>query len=428
MNEWAGNVAAGSQSQGFWLEMKDKKSNQLFAMAFRNNVAHSNEQQGLTTYRPGWSPAEGAVLFNFKAYKNKFDGLKFHATKSVVIRNGLLADNQYSVRYGAFNKLVTLENTTFDALTRDYKYRLNGGSHISPLTKRGILAAMNGGINSSPVPNSLALHDVTFQNFKDSRTMEFYSDNRNYYTEGFGDPVNATGVSIVNSWSNSWPYFGCGSKYYHSHLEDSQGKLIAPDEPSSGIPGFIVAANDGMTTFLPDGSCEPISYSGGCSNYCKGSCLRSVDVEPKGNGHSYTKMTLTSDDGKSWTMAPNKDDGKTFFLVLPAGIYTGQFYDENDVQVLPEWVNVAAHTKPKCSNHVTEDMFSFDTIGAATDYCHKATANGDICCSSQCGGKCGGSNCCNHGSGGCDGCCGGSIQSTGRVCEHFYDTACIIPE
>lgn len=25
MNKWVGNEAAGSQSQGFWIEMKDKK-------------------------------------------------------------------------------------------------------------------------------------------------------------------------------------------------------------------------------------------------------------------------------------------------------------------------------------------------------------------------------------------------------------------
>lgn len=38
-------------------------------MAFRDNVAHSNAQQGLTTYRPGWKPEHEAFLDGFKAYK-----------------------------------------------------------------------------------------------------------------------------------------------------------------------------------------------------------------------------------------------------------------------------------------------------------------------------------------------------------------------
>jgi hypothetical protein len=335
MNEFAGNVAAGSQSQGFWLEMKDKKSNQLFEMAFRDNVAHSNEKQALTTYRPGWQPSEGAVLYNFKAYKNKFDALKFHATERVVIRNGLLADNLYSVRYAAFNGLVTLENTTIDALTTDYQYRLNGGSD-KPFTSRGILSSVNGGVSPDPVPDSIALHDVTFKNFRgDSRTMEFFFDDRNYNARGFGDPVNATDVRIVNSLSKAYPYFNCGIDYYHSNLEDTQGNLIAPSEPGHGQPGFIVAGREGNAAFLPEGSCDPISYSGsnsyqpeGCSYYCKGVCLRSVDIEPKGNGHSYKKMTLTNEAGQSWTMDYNgrnkarKKRSRGMILFLSRSLYS----------------------------------------------------------------------------------------------------------
>lgn len=48
-----GNVAAGSESIGFWLEMLDKYSNQLNPDSFRDNVAHSN-YQCLLTYKRGW--------------------------------------------------------------------------------------------------------------------------------------------------------------------------------------------------------------------------------------------------------------------------------------------------------------------------------------------------------------------------------------
>ena len=122
---------------------------------------------------------------------------------------------------------------------------------------------------------------------------------------------------------------------------------------------------------------------------------------------------------------------RIFFLVLPPGSYTdtGVFYDENDEVVSPEWANVAAHAKPKCLDYVSADDFTFTTTGVAIDYCHKAVSSGDICCSSQCGGKCGGSNCCNcnHGSGGCGGCCAGAIGRSGRICEHFYELVVLSP-
>ena len=240
------------------------------------------------------------------------DGLKFHNTGKVTIRNSLLADNQYHVRYGAFNSIVTLQNSTIDAISADYKYRLNQGSDNSRHTRRGIYSSINSDVNKDDVvPDSLALYDVTFQNFRNSQTFEFYKDDRNYNTRGFGNPVNATGVSIINSERSSYPKFKCGMSYYHSYMEDDAGTLIAPDEPFHGESGFIVAGREGMVAFLPDGSCEPISYSGsnsyqpdGCSYYCKNVCLRSVEIEPRGL-HAYSKMKLVKEDGKEWTMTYN---------------------------------------------------------------------------------------------------------------------------
>jgi len=223
-----------------------------------------------------------------------------------------MADNLYHLRYGAFNSIVTLQNSTIDAMSDDYKYRLNQGRDKYPYTKRGIYASINSDVNADdPIPESLALHDVTFQNFKNSQTFEFYRDDRNYNQRGFGNPINATDVEILNSASTSYPYFNCGKWYYHSFLEDDSGTLVAPQEPSHGQPGFIVAGREGMVAFLPEGACEPISYSGsnsyqpdGCSYYCKEVCLRSVEIEPKGV-HAYTKMSLVNVDGKEWTMSYN---------------------------------------------------------------------------------------------------------------------------
>jgi hypothetical protein len=165
-----------------------------------------------------------------------------------------MADNLYHVRYGAFNSIVTLQNSTIDAMSTDYKYRLNQGSDKYPYTRSGIYTSINSDVNADDtVPDSLALHDVTFQNFQNSETFEFYKDDRNYNQRGFGNPINATSMKIVNSSSNSYPYFRCGMANYHSFLEDESGNSVAPQEPSHGQPGFIVAGREGMIAFLPEG-------------------------------------------------------------------------------------------------------------------------------------------------------------------------------
>lgn len=88
------------------------------------------------------------------------DALKSHATEKLTIRDSLLADNMYHVRYGAFNGLITLQNVTIDAMSLDYKSRLNKGS-ADGYGARGILASMNSNVDSDPVPDSIALQDVT---------------------------------------------------------------------------------------------------------------------------------------------------------------------------------------------------------------------------------------------------------------------------
>lgn len=56
-NEFYGNVAAGSQSLGWWIEMKDKNANMKSTepvSSFRDNVAHSIAVEAFVTYKPGW--------------------------------------------------------------------------------------------------------------------------------------------------------------------------------------------------------------------------------------------------------------------------------------------------------------------------------------------------------------------------------------
>ena len=110
-NHFIGNVAAGSQSTGFWFELKlrapsnaleinqgsNPKTNPLGT--FDDNVAHSNNgRAGITTYETGYRAPPGTTWNNIRSYKNKNSGLFQHGTNNIYFKGGLLADNGQAAR------------------------------------------------------------------------------------------------------------------------------------------------------------------------------------------------------------------------------------------------------------------------------------------------------------------------------------------
>lgn len=397
----------------------------------------------LIAYRPGWKPTNGGVLLNLKVYKNNRSGIKFHTTENVVIKGGLFADNFWSIRYQAFNGQVTVQDVVIDAYSDDYYYRIKDRSSC-PFTQYGISTSVNGDVDpNKSIPDALALRNVTFKNFEgcsNVKTIAWNFHDLNYNERGMGDPITATGLTMVNS--PNLPYFPCWSTMEHAYMEDVGG-VLGPDGYG---PGFIVANRPHMTEFLPEGSCHAVQ-SGGCSVFCEGACLRAVEIEPISGdpGVSFKRLTLTNQEGKSYMMnynGRNKPTEVIFFTVLPSGEYTGTFRDEAGVEVKPDYVNVRAHTLPQCLNYVTEEMFSFDlateppsqsagpTPAPPDRFCHggiegTSTSGVDVCCAASCG-RCGGSGCYLL-PGGSASCCSGTISTSGSVCDGFADVGCIMP-
>lgn len=86
-NVFEGNVAGGSISSGFWFEAQirgphaylypnlDPRHEPL--LSFRDNVAHSNREDGIRTYpRRGYRPLNDMAHFtDLKLYRNRHTGL-----------------------------------------------------------------------------------------------------------------------------------------------------------------------------------------------------------------------------------------------------------------------------------------------------------------------------------------------------------------
>lgn len=354
-NTFVNNVAAGSSSIGFWLEMKDKNSNQLNGgdpAAFRDNVAHSC-YQGFLTYKKGWKPRIMAVLDGFKSYKNN-EGFKFHISGNFKFTNAIVADNQF-VRYGVWNGMsmegVTWEESEFIGLSDDARLRLG-----TNCPRGGIRASYN---NWPGQQGQFALTNVTFSNWPCGKSITWYTDSR-YQPTNMGDPLVATNVQYINSVDSAKPSSYCKENFFMEDFDASIG-------PSGKAPGFILRDTNRMKAFLPPGVCETISYST-CGAYCENVCVRLVHIKPiVSSGGAFHSMTLTNENGVSYTytLETGSYNYGVGMVVLPKAQYHVEFADVNGISVLAQSVEVEAFRPPRCSNYVTEDDFTWPT-GAPT--------------------------------------------------------------
>jgi len=358
-NTFVGNVAAGSVQQGFWLEMKDKYSNQLHDEAFKDNSAHSNFH-GLLTYKRGWQPEQPAVMENFKTYNNN-EGFKFHITGNLKLKNTVIANNRLGIRHGVWNSGVTLEDSRIIALSKDYKIRF-GKPH--PLVGAiGIRASMN---DKPSRYTQIVLNNVTFSDFtSNSNTIVFYNDNR--LEDDMGDPMQATNVVIFNSDEANKPKLDyCDSFFNNWFMEDFDGTL----GPETKGPGFLVRDHGRTKVFLPEDSCEALPYGeAGCATFCEGVCLRLVHLMPTGirtiENTDFDKLQLTDLNTGTSHQYSLTEKGKAI-VTLPNGQYDADFIDEDGNSLTVDTVEIEAFRKPRCENYVTESDFTFRNTGSPT--------------------------------------------------------------
>ncbi|KAL7531274.1 hypothetical protein ACHAXR_003949, partial [Thalassiosira sp. AJA248-18] len=274
-NEWIGNVAAGSESLGWWIEMRELNGDQKTLepiSSFRDNVAHSNKVVGFGTYKQGWKPTNGGVLDNLHIYKNPDIGFKYHITGNIRVTNSLFADNGHHILSGVWNSPVTFENSVFDSMSQDRQLRQEITCPVATY-KTAIKHAYNNDI-ASP----LTFINATFANLKCGKNLfQFHNDDRGG-GRSMGAPTRASGITLINVDENRKPHFNCDFGARDTFLEDVDG-VLGPSS-STGSPGFIVRNVAWMLAFIPPESCSNIPYSGSdCSVYCEGTCLRQVSIQ-----------------------------------------------------------------------------------------------------------------------------------------------------
>ena len=117
-NSWSGNVAAGSHSSAYWLELRNKargphwneyseiNPKEMPLTLFKNNVAHSNG--GYALKANGYSPKEQAVFRGFLSFLNQGMPFDFVESEHMRIEGGIFSDEVGGRELGA----VEIKNTT----------------------------------------------------------------------------------------------------------------------------------------------------------------------------------------------------------------------------------------------------------------------------------------------------------------------------
>jgi len=112
-NYFEGNVAAGSEYEGFWFEIQVRgkmAKSKVFEsssghprteplLLFSDNVSHSNHGKGLRTYPYGaYRPDVTAEFLRFSSFRNYGDGILFQKSSNLNIIDSFLADNSVGLR------------------------------------------------------------------------------------------------------------------------------------------------------------------------------------------------------------------------------------------------------------------------------------------------------------------------------------------
>ena len=281
-NSWIDNSAAGSNSFGFWFDLKVKVDGESAAVnvgvnpmisptvAFSGNSIHSNFLVGMKTFPFGINPLSPITWYNSKIYRNRGHGIFFHNTRDITLDGFLFADNKLAIDFFMADKL-TVQNTVIRGYTEQYENIVKSDpgnimKHCWPKPNPASYKPIMGIRFHSNAKNvgygTNVIHNVTFSDFNPetgcnpiSAAIMTNPDVRSNTFTGYlalADLKFETGTEPVNMIS----LCDAGSKGITDiSIPDSTGSI----NPNGNGPGYIV-------TDAGNAGCTPMTNT--CARYC----------------------------------------------------------------------------------------------------------------------------------------------------------------
>jgi len=409
-----GNVAAGSESSGFWLEAKGRLPGMGLAInvgvtprfvalgSFVNNTSHSNNGNGIALYPIGYVPRVGrkskqAVLKNVVTFKNTGNGVFLHSSENIKIEGGYFGDNKISMRNFRVPKVVVEDVTVVG--TSDNMRQLMAEGRIRDIWCWGNGERVGITFNpNAPGDQQIVLNRVSFHNFDDagpkcSDAHALFMESEQVREGIYNGQVKFSGVTFTNT-SEEHRVDVCRSMNTPPKDEGPVTNIAIEDHEGAftGVPGFLVQENDSaLRTFLPDGGDSCRLMAGGCLYFCPDACLQlaTVVINPNVKYAKY-RMSITDDSGnvdykirqvhKEWN--DNFNENAFIGVALPghSSTYRMSFVDEHDNPAWPGFVkSISYGRRPmNCATPHFQDSAIIWDYPAPGVRCNSLMNNGDF--------------------------------------------------
>eukprot|EP00978_Attheya_sp_CCMP212_P049705 scaffold698486_cov75-Attheya_sp.AAC.1 len=372
-NVWKENVAAGSQVNGFWLELQNKVRGPTFEMplskgmnpkksplkGFISNVAHSNVEHGLRTYPFGYVPDEEAVFFNMTSYLNK-KGVFFHNSRNLALEEGLFSDNR-GVQTD-FDKAdnIRFENATVIGLSLS-KQKLSERQPMwcGPRIGTELHTFTLNGKNSGAI-----IRGVSYSGFGDSCGKSA--------AIGFDSDVHSTAFEYWSTLQNvSIAPGDTAITMCKAESRDVTDAYVTDLDSSFKPEGFeaegtsaIISDHVEMPSFAFIDLDNCMKVTEGCYMYCKNTCLRTVTY--------YVDPTHTED----YTMMVTSETDDTRFSVVK-GTYKAEFFDATGMAAWPNKVSTE-YEPVQCEGAMLNGSVALIAPTTNEESCTDLIHNGDI--------------------------------------------------
>jgi len=394
-NYFYGNVAAGSEKFGYWIEARGLAST-LNLHAFDDNEVHSTDT-GFSPYPMFWYPYDENVIHRFSVYRNRV-GLFLHNTVLLTFDHLVLADNVVPVWVLTADNIV-LRNTkiigrSFPDIVEEAPCPMVG-IWLHP-TKRGDRHTnFRTRFRTNTYPSELigtTLENVQFINWsyeatgcRDLTQIQFLSHGH-YNNEVYNSPhifrnvtfdveekdtsSTSTTTSMMDTTTNNRLINDCSSSDFT--VVEVQSDPVGTISPTSQ-PGFLISS--GLVD-IADGQCQRFNE---CLQFCEGACMRSLQIFTNAVAEDY-EMVVTSDDttfdttNSTTTISPattlrvqrsaysnhNTPTKTTAFgayaLALPAGSFRIHFEDDDGTMVFPDYaVPIFEKAPESCEDYISLD-------------------------------------------------------------------------
>jgi hypothetical protein len=327
-NSFEGNVAAGSEASGYWMELRSEVRDrsvpgydptQVALRSFVGNVAHSNAVHGVALYPsvPHWPyrmlPTEQITnwlrLVNLRIFRNKDTGIFSRNSAYMQVVGGVFADN-----YVLNVKLANDPYNGFDASTEHSFARVYGASGLPREMGDGFCGGGrrddSGPIGVSVAPQYM-FADARFGSRVDGVQLYAFSPEEtgcqwsralavDEKVVGGGGQLDVRTTFAVEP-SQFAPNLtlkdkinlctsGSTSKaqYPGSALRDVTGSIV----PGGG---YIIDSSSPLLGFLPSGACTTVPDA--CAVLCPGVCVRALEFRASSLVPADTVLRVTKHDG-----------------------------------------------------------------------------------------------------------------------------------